>query len=202
MSSPLVIPFIGLLLETILYGVHPLITTCGSDNWTPSHRCLLSDIRLILANPTQESRSMERRTPLRTHCYFNSLHGVLRPYRSPDLAFHRSESDIVHMLMAPNHPERHSDGQKRRRSFTVGPFGMADRRSWRTIYRHRLNFTINIGVCNSYNLASTHVFFFPFKWSYTDVGSCGANHWFWLSQAFSHLRFKVLIYKKIKWFLA
>ena len=27
------------------------------------------------------------------------------------------------------------------------------------------------------------------KWSFTDVGSCGADHWLWLSHAFYHLRF-------------
>ena len=53
----------------------------------------MCDILLILENPSQESKSMERRIHLRAHSCFHSVHNVLRRGGSPVPILHHSESD-------------------------------------------------------------------------------------------------------------
>ena len=65
---PVVFNFIGVVFTAILYGKYCTIVSVQDDKCTQCYRCLLPDIRLILANQTQEIRSMERRTPLSARC--------------------------------------------------------------------------------------------------------------------------------------
>ena len=71
------------------------------------HRSLLSDIRLILANPTQENRSMERHTPLPAHCKFYSVLGVFHHRRNPSPVFDHRESSTSRQLLFRCHDSRY-----------------------------------------------------------------------------------------------
>ena len=63
---PLVFEFISVVFTAIFYGKYCGIVSVQTTTWSecPVIGFLMPDIRLILADPTQENRSMERRTPL------------------------------------------------------------------------------------------------------------------------------------------
>ena len=90
-------------------------------------RSLLSDIRPILANPTQENRSMERHTPLPAHCKFYSVLGVFHHRHNPGPVFdHRESSTTSRQLLFRCH-----DSQYERRS---ADFRIPRLTCWTTIH--------------------------------------------------------------------
>ena len=99
-APPVVFRFIGIVFTSILYGKYCL---SSDDKRTQYHRYLLPDIRLILANSTQEDRSIQRHTPLPAHCWFYSLHSVFHSQNIRGPVFDHRESSLGRKLLFRYH---------------------------------------------------------------------------------------------------
>ena len=189
-APPLVFEFIGVVFTAILYGkYYYYITWFGSDHkWAPCHRSLLPDIWFILANPSQESGSMERHTRLRAHSKFHSVHGVFHYRHNPgpvryhreSLYIYKSYIVIVQISWLPILSGIQLIFRIPRCLCWTKIHWTLLRSGWPSQIMHYIPPSTSFHkwywwVCLTYDSFSINVFSIS-KWSFTDVGSCGANH--------------------------
>ena len=86
------------MVSTVLVYRH-IIQNVFVERSASMIRSLLFDFWLILANPTQESRSMERRTPLRSHCQLHSDHDIFHHRHNPNPILHHRKFIIIIIII-------------------------------------------------------------------------------------------------------
>jgi hypothetical protein len=149
---PLVFRFIGAVFTATLYGKlsNNIRFRWQLKHCTLCHRSLLPDICLILANPTQTSKWTERLSSLRAHSKFHSVYVVFHQQHNRGPVSYHCESYTNHIFCLAVFADGRRlifefPGKCAEDKFIGYRFELDDHHIQCTIYRHRLQYTVNIG---------------------------------------------------------